>query len=86
MDKPLFDHDCSNCQYLGRYTVSQYYCDFTNGTKDVDLYFCTQGGMLNTVVARFGNEGSDYISGLYCSDNNVILSEAKERAVKLGLL
>lgn len=86
MEKPLYHHVCETCQYLGRYTVSQYYWDMTNGTKDVDLYFCTQGGMLNTVVARFGDEDFDYISGLYCCDTNVILTEAKERAVKLGLL
>jgi hypothetical protein len=86
MDKPLYEHDCKNCKYLGRYTVSQYYWDMTGGVKEVDLYFCTQGGFLNTVIARFSNDGPDYISGLYNCDTNVILAEAKKRALELGLL
>ena len=86
MNEPLYKHDCSNCKYLGLYIVSQYYLDVTNGVELVDLYFCTQSGMLNTVIARFSNDSADYISGLSCCDTNVILSEAKERAVKLGYL
>ena len=47
---PRFKHDgCSGCKYLGRF-------------KEYDLYFCPQSGD-KTVMARYGNEPSEYLSG-----------------------
>lgn len=51
--KPNFDHDCDSCTFLG--------CLHREG-KTYDLYYCKRGGP--TVIARFGSEGPDYMSGL----------------------
>lgn len=75
MDKqntPRYIHDCKECIYLGQ-------------KDEYDLYFCNQGGLLNTVIARFGNEGPDYISGMSFSDKEP-LKTAKELAKKQNLL
>lgn len=42
-------HGCSKCVFLGQY-------------DKYDLYFCT--GTETTLVCRFGNDGSDYASGM----------------------
>lgn len=47
---PLYTHDCDKCVFLGSY-------------DEKDMYYCPQEG-LDTVIARFSDEGSDYISGL----------------------
>lgn len=49
-DKPRFKHDCDSCKFLGNY-------------EDYDLYFCEQGGD-PTIVARYGNKGEQYQSGM----------------------
>ena len=49
-NKPMYTHDCSRCTFLGTF-------------EDYDLYYCPQGG-LTTVIARFGNKGAEYMSGL----------------------
>ncbi len=45
----LFEHDCEKCIWLGPY-------------RGHDLYY--HPGENQTVVARFGNDGPDYYSGL----------------------
>lgn len=45
---PKFKHDCTSCVYLGHF-------------EDHDLYYCPNDP---TVIARFGDEGPDYGSGL----------------------
>ncbi|KKN39832.1 hypothetical protein LCGC14_0739440 [marine sediment metagenome] len=47
---PKYKHDCKDCIFLGNY-------------NNHDLYSCWSGSS-PTVVARYGNEGSDYHSGL----------------------
>ena len=54
MDKPKFKHDCSCCTFLG---VTKYDNEY------YDLYFCAGAGM-PTVIARFSDEGPDYMSGM----------------------
>lgn len=68
-----FTHDCTECNYLGRHLGN-------------DLYHCLQGGNLPTVLARFGNEGPDYTSGLPAVPYVPALAEAKRRAIAAGLL
>ena len=46
-----FEHDCPDCKPLGEY-------------KEFDLYFCEQGGTIPTVIARYGDFGGDYYSGM----------------------
>ena len=52
--KPLvmrYIHDCDECIPIGQY-------------GDSDLYFCTEGGAGKTVIARYGDEGPEYTSGI----------------------
>lgn len=51
-EKPRYTHDCPACQFLGHY-------------KEYDLYFCdNEIAVFKTVIARFGNEGPEYASGM----------------------
>jgi hypothetical protein len=57
-----FRHDCNNCIYLGQYK------DLENPQSNeytiYDLYACTPDGIkVKTVIARYGDDGPDYISG-----------------------
>ncbi len=69
---PQFAHDLKCCVFLGRYMAE-------------DLYFCEQHG-LPTVIARFGNAGPAYRSGLALASVDSALAEAKDRAEELGLI
>lgn len=73
-----FTHDCSTCVYLGRTKAD------ADASEGHDLYFHKDGHV--TVIARFGSEGPDYISGLPLADKMPALAEAKRRAVARGLL
>lgn len=68
----LFVHDCKNCTPLGQHDGH-------------DLYHCLQGGDMPTLIARYGNHGEQYTSGLAFADRDPCLAEAKRRAVAAGL-
>jgi hypothetical protein len=52
-----YKHDCQACLFLGSY-------------EECDLYFCNQAGCgVSTVIARFGNGGHEYMSGLNVARN-----------------
>ena len=61
-------HDCSRCRSLGTF-------------HEYDLYACEQfiGGF--TVIARYGNEGCEYTSGL--NTQHPALIEAEIRALEI---
>lgn len=83
--KKLYNHDCSTCCFLGNHHVEK---DKINGEQlntTYDLYYCSQG-VIPTVIARFGSEGSEYISGLNLANLVESLSEARKRAIQKGLL
>ena len=67
-------HDCDKCTPLGSYA---------SAGSTYDLYYCAKSSV-PTVVARYGNEGPDYTSGLGSRD--VVLLEAERRARGRGLL
>jgi len=50
-----------------------------------DLYFDPQG-FFPTVIARFGNEASEYKSGLAFADSDKHLEKARDLAIEAGLL
>lgn len=65
---PLFEHDCSNCEYLGSTTFPARYTK-TDGSEysklqQADLYCCGSEGSLEgkSIIARFSSEGNDYAS------------------------
>ena len=72
MEKPRFVHDCDKCTFLGQFL-------------EYDLYYCPQGN-IPTVIARFGDEGWDYRSGMYCAEIDPVLKEARKRAKEKGLI
>lgn len=49
-----------------------------------DLYYSCQVG-LPTVIARFGDAGHEYKSGMVFADHDTELGEAKKRALALNL-
>lgn len=53
-----YEHDCDKCIFLGSWNDLE-----PSFQKTYDLYFCSQHN-LPTVVARYGNDGPDYHSGL----------------------
>lgn len=67
-----FKHDCDCCVYLGAF-------------DEHDLYYCTQGGLIPTIIARFGDKGPHYISGMSFVDVNKHITEGFKRATSLGL-
>jgi hypothetical protein len=75
----LFEHDCDRCDFLGSYRDSD--------GRDCDLYYADHGGTPDTVIARYSNEGSDYMSGMPFADGTVdSLTEAKCRAIDAGFI
>lgn len=71
-DMQRYVHDCDECKFVGVY-------------KEHDLYFCKNEP---TVIARYGNEGYEYSSGLVFAekDGSKPLYEAKKNAIRLNLL
>jgi hypothetical protein len=72
--KPLFKHDCDCCTFLGN-----------NTRNDMDLYYCPQSGS-PTVIARYGDEGHEYMSGIVFKQHNPDIARAVELAEEKGLL
>lgn len=49
---PRYQHDCSTCKFLGEH-------------EEYDLYVCAhKDRQIDTIIARCGNKGPDYTSGL----------------------
>lgn len=71
---PVYTHDCDRCQFLGHF-------------DGADLYFCEQNPSIGpTVLARYGNAGHQYTSGIGQSRHNLWLGEAYRIASNGGLL
>lgn len=68
-----YQHDCSRCHFLGQH-------------GDQDLYFCEQGQLEPTVIARHSDEPGDYDSGMYSTFSDGALSKARQLAQARGLL
>lgn len=58
--KPRFQHDCDRCVFLGAFSEENHNCD---------LYFCSQGGLGPTLLARYSDKGPDYVSGWNVGQN-----------------
>ena len=71
-----FNHDCEHCIYLGSFTWGE-----SGITRQVDYYICN-----DSVLARFGDEPSDYSSGPlnFLSPLNGHLLTAATLAVQKG--
>lgn len=52
-DKPKFEHDCTECQFLG-------HADFGNRARGADMYIhCNPSGK-RSYIARRSSKGDDY--------------------------
>ncbi len=69
--QPLYRHTCGRCVFLG---TAEY------DGRDYDLYFCKQGHMFPTVIARGSSDAHDYTSGMSLAVVDPVLREAYERA------
>lgn len=76
-ETPQFDHDCAFCKFLGRLEYEG---------KDYDLYACERGHFRKTVIARFGSNPPDYMSGIAFAPFHPPLGEALWRARGRGLI
>lgn len=65
-----FKHDCDTCVFVGHALNS-------------DLYFCEAG---KNVIARYGNDGPDYVSGMAMVEHDIRLAVALGLACTKGLL
>lgn len=70
---PRHAHDCENCLFLGVH-------------EEYDLYFCEQAAGGNTLVARYGSSGPDYISGIAFANSHPGIAAAKRIASDLELV
>ena len=69
MSEPRYTHDCAKCKFLGKH-------------DEYDLYFCDKWSA--TVIARFGSDWGDYLSGMSAAASVEPLGEALKRAYALG--
>jgi hypothetical protein len=87
--KHLYQHDCNSCVYLGSKTTERAYSD----GRQADLYVCSfkDSNRIRTLIARYGDDGPDYQSGLYHGQPNSKspipdLQEAYRRAIAKGFV
>ncbi len=69
---PKFVHDCDKCISLDHYDGH-------------DLYYCEQGGR-PTLIARYGDDGPEYKSGIRFTGLDPHITEAFDRAKERGLV
>ena len=78
---PIYEHeDCTACMFLGQFTI---YANGRNEYTTYDLYY-HDGDLEETVIARYGNDGPDYSSGL--DSKTIPLRAAQDRAKRFGLI
>ena len=70
-----YKHDCDKCVYLGQHDGD-------------DLYFCAQDSSYchPTLIARYGNDGPEYRSGLCFKDIDPSIGAAYRLACERGVL
>ena len=89
-EKPIFEHDCDQCVFLGTFeNVREWKDDDGNTVERVDLYICCTKSEYPenrfTPIARWGECGQ-YSSGACFMSNSPDLFEAGCRAVRHGLV
>lgn len=72
-DKPIYKHDCSECEYLRTFTPSD---NTFQPIAQYDLYAHARERMIE-LIARYGDSPPDYLSGCcflgYPEDENPCL-------------
>lgn len=80
---PRYTHDCDHCTFLGTWFGKEHEGDKYFHYYDLYAHHSSQAG--NTIIARFGDDGPDYTSGLCFKNLNKALGEAYARAIKQGI-
>lgn len=71
--KPIFEHDaCEFCRFVGH-------------LDGRDIWKCTQGGNLPTVIARYGDDGPEYSSGQTMNIGGFVIEALREDAPSLNV-
>jgi hypothetical protein len=70
--KPKFKHDCEVCIFLGHH-------------DDYDLYYHPDM-VMDTLIARFGDGGPEYASGIPFYGKSQAITKAGNLAVAAGLI
>lgn len=78
MDKPLYEHDCKSCIFLGTFDPPV--------ETAADLYVCERNESSCIPLARFSSSPSDYVSGMEQVAFNIWIREAVRRAIEKGLV
>lgn len=82
MEEPNYTHDCDRCTFLGTYVMSG---------SNYDLYYHPGDEFTQSIVARYGEMGPEYISGItfardqYDKKQGTPMAEAYKRALLRGL-
>jgi hypothetical protein len=79
---PQFEHDCSDCEYLGS---TLRFTGYAGATNRVELYWC-HGPEEGNCLARYSSGASDYASGLSAAQHDPHLALAVVRAIHKGLV
>lgn len=77
VDPPRYVHNCSLCKYLG---------PLDHLGRRFDLYYCSQGHLRPTLIARHGSSPHECTSGMEFATQDPIMFEAFERAKRMGYL
>ena len=102
MQYPRYAHDCEHCVFLGTLEYGAASVSWSNPDSSVggaltkyvdtrlgadvwDLYYCNRV-VPATVIARYGNHGTDYKSGLQLAALDEELRIAKQLAEERGLI
>ena len=76
MNKPIYEHDCEQCKFLGNYEL---------GKDKYDLYYCEQGAVQPTVIARYG-EGRLYMSGMAFAIQHLTSEDKQDSPLATALI
>ena len=90
IDNPIYKHNCKQCVYLGHH-ISTAFKWKKHWATIYDLYFCSKSPIGATVIARYGNDGSAYYSGLPAAVEQVMLAQkgnkdAQKHPLRIALL
>jgi len=88
---PKFEHDCERCEFLASISFPKLEGP---GPTEFDLYHCATGSPGGSLIARTGNEGSEYHTGRPSDlsrwapprPSNLALKIAQVLAVDLALI
>ena len=70
--KPHFTHDCDKCEHIYSISIDRGY----------DIYYCSVGVLLGSVIVRYSSAGSEYSSyPISCLEGSKILSYEQSLAI-----